>query len=165
MSNQKHLWAPWKMDYLENKKGDSQKIFLDKANESNDRENLILHRSNNCYVIMNYYPYNNGHLMVVPYNEVDRFEDLEDATLSEIITLSKKIMKILRANFNCDGFNFGANIGEGSGASIQSHLHFHIVPRWKSDTSFMPVIGNTKVMPQTLDDTFKQLSALFQESL
>ena len=89
MSNQKHLWAPWKMDYLENKKGDSQKIFLDKANESNDRENLILHRSNNCYVIMNYYPYNNGHLMVVPYNEVDRFEDLEDATLSEIITLSK----------------------------------------------------------------------------
>ena len=109
MSNQKHLWAPWKMDYLENKKGDSQKIFLDKANESNDRENLILHRSNNCYVIMNYYPYNNGHLMVVPYNEVDRFEDLEDATLSEIIILSKKIMKILRANFNCDGFNFGSN--------------------------------------------------------
>jgi ATP adenylyltransferase len=103
--------------------------------------------------------------MVVPYNEVDRFEDLEDETLSEIITLSKKIMKILRSNFHCDGFNFGANIGEGSGASIQSHLHFHIVPRWKSDTSFMPVIGNIKVMPQTLDDTYKQLFTLFQEGL
>tara|TARA_B100000900_G_scaffold404827_1_gene413680 strand:+ start:562 stop:1059 length:498 start_codon:yes stop_codon:yes gene_type:complete len=165
MSNTKHLWAPWKMDYLRNKKVDSQKIFTDKANEDADKENLILHRDKNCYVIMNYYPYNNGHLMVVPYKEVDRFEDLEDDELSEIIVLSKKIMKILRRNFSCDGFNFGANVGEGSGASIQSHLHYHIVPRWKSDTSFMPVIGNTKVMPQTLHDTYDQLFKLFKEEL
>jgi ATP adenylyltransferase len=145
MTDQKHLWAPWKMDYLKNKKQDSQKIFSDFANEENDKKNLILHRAKYCYVIMNYYPYNNGHLMV--------------------ITLSKKVMKILRTNFNCDGFNFGANIGEGSGASIESHLHFHIVPRWKSDTSFMPVIGNTKVMPQTLEDTYEQLLKLFKEEL
>ena len=103
--------------------------------------------------------------MVIPFNEVDKFEDLEDNVLSEVITLSKKVMKILRTNFNCDGFNFGANIGEGSGASIESHLHFHIVPRWKSDTSFMPVIGNTKVMPQTLEDTFEQLLKLLKEEL
>ena len=78
MSNQKHLWAPWKMDYLKNKKQDSQKIFSDFANEENDKKNLILHRAKYCYVIMNYYPYNNGHLMVIPFNEVDKFEDLED---------------------------------------------------------------------------------------
>ena len=104
-------------------------------------------------------------LMVIPYKEVDRFEDLDDEVLSEVMVISKKIMKILRHNFSCDGFNFGANIGEGSGASIQSHLHFHIVPRWKSDTSFMPVIGNTKVMPQALDDTYEQLLNLFKEEL
>ena len=103
--------------------------------------------------------------MDIPYKEVDRFEGLEDEVLSEIMSTSKKVMKILRNSFNCDGFNFGANIGEGSGASIQSHLHFHIVPRWKSDTSFMPVIGNTKVMPQTLDDTYEQLLKLFKEEL
>tara|TARA_B100000214_G_C23880792_1_gene587158 strand:+ start:79 stop:576 length:498 start_codon:yes stop_codon:yes gene_type:complete len=165
MTDQKHLWAPWKMDYLKNKKQDSQKIFSDFANEENDKKNLILHRAKYCYVIMNYYPYNNGHLMVIPFNEVDKFEDLKDNVLSEVITLSKKVMKILRTNFNCDGFNFGANIGEGSGASIESHLHFHIVPRWKSDTSFMPVIGNTKVMPQTLEDTYEQLLKLFKEEL
>ena len=114
---------------------------------------------------MNYYPYNNGHLMVIPYKAVDKFEDLDDEVLSEIMSISKKVMKILRSSFNCDGFNFGANVGEGSGASIQSHLHFHIVPRWKSDTSFMPVIGNTKVMAQTLHDTYDQLFKLFQGEL
>ena len=165
MSNQKHLWAPWKMDYLKNKKQDSQKIFSDFIDEDNDKEHLILHRAKHCYVIMNYYPYNNGHLMVIPFKEVDRFEELEDEVLSEIMSISKKVMKILRSGFNCDGFNFGANVGEGSGASIQSHLHFHIVPRWKSDTSFMPVIGNTKVMAQTLDDTYEQLYKLFKEEL
>ena len=103
--------------------------------------------------------------MVIPYKEVDRFEELEDEVLSEIISTSKKVMKLLRSSFNCDGFNFGANIGEGSGASIQSHLHFHIVTSWKSDTSFMPVIGNTKVMTQTLEDTFEQLIKLFIEQL
>ena len=127
MSKTKHLWAPWKMDYLRNKKNDSQKIFSDFANEDNDRDNLILHRAKHCYVIMNYYPYNNGHLMVIPFKEVDRFEDLDDKVLSEIMVISKKIMKILRHSFSCDGFNFGANIGEGSGASIASHLHLSLI--------------------------------------
>ena len=114
---------------------------------------------------MNYYPYNNGHLMVIPYKEVDKFEDIDDKVLSEIMSVSKKVMKILRSSFNCDGFNFGANVGQGSGASIPSHLHFHIVPRWKNDTTFMPVIGNTKVMAQTLHDTYEQLLKLFKDEL
>ena len=162
MSHKKHLWAPWKMEYIRNKDG-SQKIFSDKPNESEDRENFILHRAKTCYVIMNYYPYNNGHLMVVPYEESDSVENLADETLTEIMRITKKTMKILRENLQCHGFNFGANIGKGSGASIEGHLHFHIVPRWTSDTSFMPVVGSTKVVAQGLYDTYDQLKPFFEE--
>ena len=161
MSHKKHLWAPWKMEYIKKKDG-SQKIFSDKPNESDDRQNFILYRGKTCYVIMNYYPYNNGHLMVVPYEEKNAIEDLDDNTLSEIMQITKKTMAILRENLYCEGFNFGANIGKSSGASIESHLHFHIVPRWPSDTSFMPVVGSTKVVAQTLHDTYDLLKPSFE---
>ena len=162
MSHKKHLWAPWKMEYIKNKDA-SQKIFSSKPNETEDKENLILYRGQSCYIIMNYYPYNNGHLMIVPYEESDSVENLADETLTEIMRLTKKTMKILRENLQCHGFNFGANIGKGSGASIEGHLHFHIVPRWTSDTSFMPVVGSTKVVAQGLYDTYDQLKPFFEE--
>jgi ATP adenylyltransferase len=162
MSHKKHLWAPWKMEYIKNKDA-SQKIFSSKPNETEDKENLILYRGESCYIIMNYYPYNNGHLMIVPYEESDSVENLTDETLTEIMRLTKKTMKILRENLQCHGFNFGANIGKGSGASIEGHLHFHIVPRWISDTSFMPVVGSTKVVAQGLHDTYDQLKPFFEE--
>ena len=162
MSHKKHLWAPWKMEYIKNKDA-SQKIFSSKPNETEDKENLILYRGESCYIIMNYYPYNNGHLMIVPYEESDSVENLTDETLTEIMRLIKKTMKILRENLQCHGFNFGANIGKGSGASIEGHLHFHIVPRWTSDTSFMPVVGSTKVVAQGLHDTYDQLKPFFEE--
>jgi ATP adenylyltransferase len=162
MSHKKHLWAPWKMEYIKNKDA-SQKIFSSKPNETEDKENLILYRGESCYIIMNYYPYNNGHLMIVPYEESDSVENLADETLTEIMRLTKKTMKILRENLQCHGFNFGANIGKGSGASIEGHLHFHIVPRWTSDTSFMPVVGSTKVVAQGLHDTYDQLKPFFEE--
>ena len=162
MSHKKHLWAPWKMEYIKNKDA-SQKIFSSKPNETEDKENLILYRGESCYIIMNYYPYNNGHLMIVPYEESDSVENLADKTLTEIMRLTKKTMKILRENLQCHGFNFGANIGKGSGASIEEHLHFHIVPRWTSDTSFMPVVGSTKVVAQGLHDTYDQLKPFFEE--
>ena len=162
MSHKKHLWAPWKMEYIKNKDA-SQKIFSSKPNETEDKKNLILYRGESCYIIMNYYPYNNGHLMIVPYEESDSVENLADETLTEIMRLTKKTMKILRENLQCHGFNFGANIGKGSGASIEGHLHFHIVPRWTSDTSFMPVVGSTKVVAQGLHDTYDQLKPFFEE--
>ena len=162
MSHKKHLWAPWKMEYIKNKDA-SQKIFSSKPNETEDKENFILYRGESCYIIMNYYPYNNGHLMIVPYEESDSVENLADETLTEIMRLTKKTMKILRENLQCHGFNFGANIGKGSGASIEGHLHFHIVPRWTSDTSFMPVVGSTKVVAQGLHDPYGQLKPFFEE--
>ncbi|GIS42051.1 MAG: hypothetical protein Ct9H90mP15_00910 [Candidatus Neomarinimicrobiota bacterium] len=100
--------------------------------------------------------------MVVPYDEVDSMEHLENDSLNEIMYLVKKSMTILKENLKCEGFNFGANIGEGSGASIPKHLHFHVVPRWKSDTSFMPVVGSTKVVAQGLYDTYDQLKPFFE---
>jgi ATP adenylyltransferase len=162
MSHKKHLWAPWKMEYIKNKDA-SQKIFSSKPNETEDKGNFILYRGESCYIIMNYYPYNNGHLMIVPYEESDSVENLADETLTEIMRLTKKTMKILRENLQCHGFNFGANIGKGSGASIEGHLHFHIVPRWTSDTSFMPVVGSTKVVAQGLHDTYDQLKPFFEK--
>ena len=112
---------------------------------------------------MNLYPYNNGHLLVVTYKVVDIPENLDNETLSEIMNISTTTMKILRESMNADGFNFGANIGSSSGAGIAEHLHFHIVPRWSGDTNFMPVVGQTKVHVQGLQDTYNDLIQLFDK--
>tara|TARA_B100001778_G_C17966451_1_gene352806 strand:- start:120 stop:467 length:348 start_codon:yes stop_codon:yes gene_type:complete len=112
---------------------------------------------------MNLYPYNNGHLLVVPYEVVDRPENLENETLTEIMNIATITMQILRENMNAEGFNFGANIGASSGAGIAEHLHFHIVPRWIGDTNFMPVVGQTKVHVQGLEDTYDNLIILFKK--
>ena len=114
---------------------------------------------------MNLYPYNNGHLMVTPYKHANSIELLSHSCRNEIMKLSDRSMRIIKKTLKSEGFNFGANIGKAGGAGIEDHIHFHIVPRWKSDTSFMPVIGNTKVMAQTLDDTYEQLLNLFKEEL
>ena len=156
------LWAPWRMDYISNPKKEKD-IFIKKAKSKDDRENLVLYRGNNVFVVMNLYPYNNGHLLVVPYEVVDNPENLDSETLSEIMNISTTTMKILRERMNVDGFNFGANIGSASGAGIAEHLHFHIVPRWSGDTNFMPVVGQTKVHVQGLRDTYNDLVSLFEE--
>ena len=148
------------MEYIKNKDA-SQKIFSSKPNEAEDKENLILYHGEFCYIIMNYYPYNNGHLMVVPYEESDSVENLADETLTEIMRVTKKTMKILRENLQCHGFNFGANIGAAAGAGIEEHIHFHIVPRWAGDTNFMPVLGHTKVEVQGLQECYDLLRPYF----
>ena len=156
------LWAPWRMEYVSAPKKDSQNIFSSKLEEGSDKDNLILYRGEHCFVCMNLYPYNNGHLLVVPYKVVDRPENLEKEILAEIMNVSTMSMKILRENMNAEGFNFGANIGSSSGAGIAEHLHFHIVPRWSGDTNFMPVVGQTKVHVQGLEDTYNNLIKLFE---
>ena len=156
------LWAPWRMDYIENPKKEKD-VFLNKINSSDDKQNLVLHRAEFSFVTMNLYPYNNGHLLVVPYKVVDRPENLENEILFEIMEISTIAMKILREKMNAEGFNFGANIGSSSGAGIAEHLHFHIVPRWSGDTNFMPVVGQTKVHVQGLEDTYNDLIGLFKE--
>ena len=154
------LWAPWRMDYITNPKKEKD-VFLKKAQSKEDRNNLVLFRSDNVFVIMNLYPYNNGHLMVVPYEKYDDMTELDDKVLSEIMLISKKCMKILKDKFNCEGFNFGLNMGKAAGAGIDDHLHFHVVPRWSGDSNFMPVVGHTKIIMENFFDTYDKLKPSF----
>ena len=151
------------MDYVSKPSSKEGDVFLDALNSDDDREALILYRSKLSFVIMNLYPYNNGHLMVVPYRKVNSMIDLNQDELSEIIKLSQNSMDIIKKELNADGFNFGVNVGKCAGAGIDDHIHFHIVPRWDGDNNFMPAIGNTKVIVQGLFDTYDALYPLFQK--
>ena len=157
-----NLWAPWRMQYVRAPKKNTEKTFLKKFEDGNDEENLVLFRGEHSFVCMNLYPYNNGHIMILPNNIVEKPEELDDVTQFEIMKIASLSMKIIREKMNAEGFNFGANIGASAGAGIAEHLHFHIVPRWKGDTNFMPVIGNTKVHVQGLNDTYVMLRPLFK---
>ena len=157
-----NLWAPWRMQYVRAPKKNTKETFLKKLEDGNDEENLVLFRGEHSFVCMNLYPYNNGHIMILPNNIVEKPEELDDVTQFEIMKVASLSMKIIREKMNAEGFNFGANIGASAGAGIAEHLHYHIVPRWKGDTNFMPVIGNTKVHVQGLNDTYVMLRPLFK---
>ena len=157
-----NLWAPWRMQYVRAPKKNTEETFLKKLEDGNDEENLVLFRGEHSFACMNLYPYNNGHIMILPNNIVEKPEELDDVTQFEIMKIASLSMKIIREKMNAEGFNFGANIGASAGAGIAEHLHYHIVPRWKGDTNFMPVIGNTKVHVQGLNDTYVMLRPLFK---
>ena len=157
-----NLWAPWRMEYIRAPKEDVGKTFSSKLEKGSDKDNLILFRGQYSFVCMNLYPYNNGHIMVIPYDIVDKPEDLDVEVMNEIMQLATASMQILRNVMKAEGFNFGANIGASAGAGISEHLHFHIVPRWPGDTNFMPVLGNTKVNVQALHDTYDELRLYFK---
>ena len=149
----KWLNAPWRLKYiLGPKEGDC--IFCKAPKGNDDRQNLIIHRGEHNFVILNLYPYNNGHIMVVPHRHKDDIADLNGDELAEMVTLTKNCTQILRQTIKPDGFNIGMNIGSAAGAGIKEHLHMHIVPRWTGDTNFMPIIGNTKVLPQMVIETY-----------
>ncbi|MFQ5867055.1 MAG: HIT domain-containing protein [bacterium] len=155
----KILWAPWRIKYILGKK--ERCIFCDKAKENRDRENYVLFRGKGAFVILNTFPYNNGHLLVAPYKHVPDFDGLEESELEELIGLVKKCTQILKRTLKPEGFNIGLNLGKVAGAGVEGHIHIHIVPRWEGDTSFISTVGNTKIIPESLDDTFgKLLSAL-----
>jgi len=154
------LWAPWRMDYINNpNKGDN--IFVEKYQSDNDRENLVLYRGEYSFILMNLYPYNNGHLMIAPYKVYNDLTDLDLDTFSEITQLTQQAIKILKNKLNHQGINFGLNMGEAAGAGIKDHLHFHIVPRWIGDSNFMPIVGQTNVVMQGLYDTYDLLKPEF----
>ncbi|MFH1850896.1 MAG: HIT domain-containing protein [Candidatus Neomarinimicrobiota bacterium] len=160
MEDKNRLWAPWRMEYIRAPKA-TDCIFCDKSRQNKDRANLLLYRGKDSFVLMNLYPYNNGHLMIAPYRHGDSIHDLSAEAKLEIMTLADQTMKILARQMNTQGFNFGANLGAAAGAGIAEHLHFHIVPRWSGDTNFMPVLGHTKVMVQGLLETYDQIKPEF----
>jgi ATP adenylyltransferase len=159
----KYLWAPWRMDYIlgEKKRGC---FFCKKLKEKKDRKNLILYQGEYVFVVMNKYPYNNGHLMIVPKRHYLDLEQLDNKEFEELFTLLRASIKVLKACFHPHGFNIGINIGKVGGAG-EEHLHLHIVPRWAGDTNFMPVIGETKIVPEYLEKTYRRLHSAFGDLL
>jgi len=154
----KYLWAPWRLQYI---KGSPTPdcIFCAFPREGRDRDRGILLQGRLAFVILNAYPYNSGHLMVVPHRHVADLVDLTDDEHLEMQHLVRACMRALRAVYRPEGFNIGMNIGRAAGAGIADHLHTHIVPRWIGDTNFMPVLGETKVLPEDLTATYDRLAA------
>ncbi|HUJ27973.1 MAG TPA: HIT domain-containing protein [Myxococcales bacterium] len=157
------LWAPWRMELIE--KGGPHKgcIFCNLPREAADRDNLILGRTKHCFAIMNRFPYNNGHLMVVPRShesDLDKLSRDENGELSEMLRVA---VRILGRAYAAQGYNVGMNLGRIAGAGIADHLHWHVVPRWNGDTNFMPVIGETKVMIEHLHAGWDRLRPLFEK--
>jgi ATP adenylyltransferase len=154
----KHLWSPWRLEYLKAPQADGC-IFCHAAESSDDQENLVLLRDGRAYLILNRFPYNNGHFMVVPYAHVPSLEDLEAPTLTEMMLLLNRGLAALRETMQPDGFNVGVNLGQVAGAGVADHVHIHAVPRWLGDTNFMPVVGDMRVVPQTWTETYDELRA------
>jgi ATP adenylyltransferase len=151
-----HIWAPWRVEYIRMEKP-PECILCKKPQESDDEANYILYRGKRNFVILNSWPYNPGHLMVAPYRHVASLEHLDDEELLEHFDIVRRSTSMLRRIFNPNGFNIGINLGRTAGAGIEDHFHTHIVPRWEGDTNFMPVIHDTKVIPEGLASTYSKL--------
>ncbi|NCO35422.1 MAG: HIT family hydrolase [Armatimonadetes bacterium CG2_30_59_28] len=156
--------APWRMKYIMSEKTEGC-IFCDKPTEDRDRDNLILVRGETCFVMLNAYPYSNGHLMVVPYRHQRSLADLSREELAEWMTLCASCEVVLRDKVSAEGFNIGINLGKVAGAGIEEHVHLHIVPRWHGDTNFMPVLGDTKVVPDSLGNVYDLLCETLQQEV
>lgn len=157
------LWSPWRMEYIEKADEIPGCIFCVKPAEQQDTENGILRRGESAFVMMNAFPYNTGHLMIAPYKHTADLYELSDEELLEISHLVRYSVSLLKAVMKPDGFNLGVNLGRPAGAGFADHVHWHVVPRWSGDTNFMPVIGNTKVMPESLEATYEKLMRRMKE--
>jgi len=155
------LWAPWRLKYIENADKANGCIFclFPAQPESEDAANLILYRGQHAFLILNAYPYSNGHLMVVPYRHTASFEEFTDAEMLEVMQLTRLSIRLLQDAFHPDGFNLGVNMGRVAGAGIADHLHWHVVPRWNGDTNFMPVLADVRVIPESLAVVYERLRA------
>ena len=155
------LWAPWRLQYLKGDKSDDC-IFCSKPALGDDERALIVHRGDACYVILNAFPYTNGHVMVAPFAHVADLRGLDDDAAAELVALTQRSLDAVESVYGPDGFNLGVNLGDVAGAGFAGHVHQHVVPRWKGDTNFMPVVGDTRVMPETLPDSWRKLRAAFE---
>ncbi len=156
----KNIWAPWRKEFILSKKNENC-FFCEAVKENQDRKNLVLYRGEECFCILNKYPYNNGHLMVAPNLHKDDLSKLSSSEMLEFMTLTRDMKDMLSKKMNPDGFNLGINMGKFAGAGVEDHIHLHIVPRWKGDTNFMPVVSDTKVISQSLDDLYLELKNSF----
>lgn len=156
-----HLHAYWRMEYVAQEKAPKdRRPFVDLPKSDDDKANLIVSREPFTFILMNRYPYNPGHLLVLPYREVADIEDLNKDERNCFLESTIKAKRLLTAAIKPDGFNIGVNLGEAGGAGIPKHLHLHVVPRWNGDTNFMPVVGSTRVLPLSLEAMWDRLKSV-----
>jgi ATP adenylyltransferase len=159
-----YLWTPWRYQYVTKADDAGVCVFCAAAQSGDDAKTLVVHRGSHNFVILNRYPYTSGHVMVVPYQHVATMEVLTDETLAEMTQLARQCEKHLRAAYHPDGLNLGMNIGKSAGAGIAGHLHMHVLPRWTGDTNFMTVVGETRVVPESLEITWEKLRAAWSST-
>jgi ATP adenylyltransferase len=153
------LWAPWRIHYITGEKSD-ECIFCTKP-ALDDEAALIVRRGERCFVMLNAFPYTSGHVMVAPYEHTADLAGLDEPTSLELLALTQESLRAISAAYRPDGFNVGANLGKVAGAGVADHVHLHVVPRWEGDTNFMPVIGDARVLPESLEDTHRKLKEAF----
>ncbi|HTY10264.1 MAG TPA: HIT domain-containing protein [Bacteroidota bacterium] len=154
------LFSPWRSEYIgsfSKKPNDEGCLFCAAAKDKNDPRRLILLRRKYCFVMMNLYPYNSGHVMVVPYTHTSDFGRLSAEEHADVMTAAARLIEALNKTMKPQGFNFGANLGRVAGAGIDQHIHFHLVPRWNGDTNFMPTLADTKLVSESMQSTYKKL--------
>jgi ATP adenylyltransferase len=156
------VWAPWRMEYISASTKPDNKCFLC-VNQADDLQALVVGRNNKAFIIMNRFPYTNGHVMVVPVRHIGSFEELTDEETLDMMRLVKIMVSILKEEFNVDGLNIGMNVGRAAGAGLEEHCHIHIVPRWFGDTNFMPILGETRVISEHLNTSYERLTRKFLE--
>jgi ATP adenylyltransferase len=157
-----YLWSPWRMNYIQSNKEKNGCVFCLAADMPDSPENLIVFRGKQSYVILNRYPYTSGHLMVVPYVHQATILELDEATRAEMMELTNQCVRVLQAVYSPHGFNVGINIGSAAGAGIREHIHMHVVPRWDGDTNFMASLGDTRVLPETLEDSYWRIDRMWK---
>jgi ATP adenylyltransferase len=159
---EERLWAPWRLEYIKGPKPD-ECIFCAAATSEDDAGSYVVGRGEHCFVMLNAFPYNNGHVMVSPYEHVGSIEGLADPVVLELMNLTQRSLGALREAYAPEGFNVGINEGNVAGAGVEDHTHLHVVPRWGGDTNFMPVIGDTRVLPESLEDSYSRLAPLLRQ--
>jgi len=156
-----YLWSPWRYQYLTAPKKPDGCVFCRIASESDDEENLVVHRAEHNFVVLNRFPYTSGHVMVVPYIHVSDLSGIDDASANEMMALMRLSERHLRAVYRPEGINLGMNVGESAGAGIAAHIHMHVLARWHGDSNFMTTIAETRILPEDLATTWRRLRDAF----
>jgi ATP adenylyltransferase len=152
-----YLWTPWRYAYVSATEKTSGCVFCEAPKLNDDAKTHIVYRGESCFIILNTFPYTPGHVMVVPYAHLDELQKLPSAAANEMMALAQRMETVLRELYHPDGINLGMNIGKAAGAGIAGHIHMHVLPRWVADANFMSVVGETRVLPETLDVTWGRM--------
>lgn len=160
-----YLWTPWRYAYITGAKKEQGCVFCLKKDEQDDHKSWIVYRGAHCYVCLNAFPYTSGHVMVIPYDHVDELQKLSREAAHELTDLCQLTEAVLRTLYHPEGINLGMNIGAAAGAGVAGHIHMHVLPRWVADANFMTVVGETRVLPESLDVTWERMKREFEPAI